>query len=62
MKQTYIVRYETDLYKHTCAVNVPACGDRQIEIETAADHIRVNLPGVRRVTSVTGPVHLYEAA
>ena len=62
-KSTYIVRYETDKYKYTCAVNVAPSGDRKRDIDKAVAHMRgqANWLGLRRITSVTGPVTLYQA-
>lgn len=61
-KNTYIVRYDTEKYKYTNAVQVPNRGlFRRDEIEKVVGWVRANVPGVIRVTSVTGPVTTWQA-
>lgn len=61
-KNTYIVRYDTEKYKYTNAVQVPNRGlFRRDEIEKVVGWVRANVPGVLRVTSVTGPVTTWQA-
>ena len=61
-KNTYIVRYDTEKYKYTNVVQVPNRGlFRRDEIEKVVEWVKANVPGVLRVTSVTGPVATWQA-
>ena len=55
---TYVVHYDTAMYKYTCVVQVPV-SNRKAEIEQAKSMVRVRAEDCRRVTSVCGPVHVF---
>ena len=61
-KNTYVVHFETDVYRFTNVVRIARTGlPRKQEIARVVDWVKANIPGVRRVTNVTGPVDLHEA-
>jgi len=60
---TYVVHFETAAYRYTNVVRICQTGlPRKQEIARVVDWVKANVPAVRRVTNVTGPVDSYEAS
>lgn len=62
-KNTYIIHFDTnDGYRHKNVIRIPKTVlPRKAEIDQVVTWTRTHIPGVSRVTSITGPVKEYEA-
>lgn len=58
-KHIYVVHYDTGFYKYTCVAQV-AVSDRKTELEEARAAVARSAHDLRRITSVCGPVSVYE--
>jgi hypothetical protein len=62
-KNTYVIHFDSnDGYRYTDVVRIPKTGlPRKAEINRVVVWARTYIPGLQRVTNVTGPVNAYEA-
>ena len=62
-KNTYVIHFDSnDGYRYTNVVRIPKTGlPRKAEINRVVVWARTYIPGLQRVTNVTGPVTAYEA-
>lgn len=62
-KNTYVIHFDsTDGYRYTNVVRIRKTDlSRKAEINRVVVWARTYIPGLQRVTNVTGPVKMYEA-